>query len=96
MTPDRYADIEVHNWHFGGRPSWPQDVQDLCAVASWEPAEPRSTRVGFDHCTRHDRVTASAADRSVDDSIGAVCERARPVTVRKRPAMACRGKLARL
>ncbi len=70
MTPDRYADIEVHNWHFGGRPSWPQDVQDLCAVASWEPAEPRSTRVGF--------------------------ERARPVTVRKRPAMACRGKLARL
>ncbi len=21
LTPDRYADIEVHNWHFGGRPS---------------------------------------------------------------------------
>jgi uncharacterized protein len=21
MTPDRYADIEVHNWQFGGRPS---------------------------------------------------------------------------
>ena len=21
LTPDRYADIEVHNWQFGGRPS---------------------------------------------------------------------------
>jgi uncharacterized protein len=21
LTPDRYADIEVHNWRFGGRPS---------------------------------------------------------------------------
>ncbi|MGW7663177.1 YciI family protein [Streptomyces sp. NPDC054756] len=21
LTPGRYADIEVHNWHFGGRPS---------------------------------------------------------------------------
>jgi hypothetical protein len=20
LTPDRYAAIEVHNWHFGGRP----------------------------------------------------------------------------
>jgi hypothetical protein len=20
LTPDRYADIEVHDWHFGGRP----------------------------------------------------------------------------
>jgi hypothetical protein len=25
LTPDRYADIEVHNWAFGGRPSWPED-----------------------------------------------------------------------
>ena len=21
LMPDRYADVEVHNWHFGGRPS---------------------------------------------------------------------------
>jgi uncharacterized protein len=21
LTPDRYADIEVHSWQFGGRPS---------------------------------------------------------------------------
>jgi uncharacterized protein len=21
LTPDQYADIEVHNWQFGGRPS---------------------------------------------------------------------------
>ncbi|WP_420907352.1 hypothetical protein [Streptomyces scabichelini] len=21
LTPDRYADIEIHNWQFGGRPS---------------------------------------------------------------------------
>ncbi|MGW3867428.1 hypothetical protein ACWEDZ_39145, partial [Streptomyces sp. NPDC005047] len=21
LTPDRYADIEVHDWQFGGRPS---------------------------------------------------------------------------
>jgi hypothetical protein len=21
LNPDRYADIEVHNWQFGGRPS---------------------------------------------------------------------------
>lgn len=21
LTPDRYADIEVHNWQFGGRPT---------------------------------------------------------------------------
>ena len=21
LTPDRYADIEVHNWQFGGRPA---------------------------------------------------------------------------
>lgn len=21
LTPDRYADFEVHEWHFGGRPT---------------------------------------------------------------------------
>jgi uncharacterized protein len=26
LTPDRYADIEVHNWHFGGRSPHPADV----------------------------------------------------------------------
>jgi hypothetical protein len=26
LSPDRYADIEVHNWQFGGRPARPVDV----------------------------------------------------------------------
>lgn len=26
LTQDRYADIEVHDWQFGGRPSSPEDV----------------------------------------------------------------------
>jgi uncharacterized protein len=27
LTPDRYADIESHNWQFGGRPSEPRTPQ---------------------------------------------------------------------
>ncbi|MEU7837843.1 YciI family protein [Nonomuraea sp. NPDC049129] len=43
LTPDRYADIEVHDYDFGGRPdSWPTVPQPPAPPAAPRPSAPRS------------------------------------------------------
>ncbi|WP_433514648.1 YciI family protein [Nonomuraea sp. CA-143628] len=42
LTPDRYADIEVHDYDFGGRPdSWPTVPQPSAPPAAPRPSAPR-------------------------------------------------------
>ncbi|MEV1238668.1 YciI family protein [Nonomuraea sp. NPDC049750] len=43
LTPDRYADIEVHDYDFGGRPdSWPTAPQPSAPPTAPRPTAPRS------------------------------------------------------
>ncbi|CAL9342181.1 hypothetical protein SUDANB176_00293 [Streptomyces sp. enrichment culture] len=35
LTPDRYVDVEVHNWQFGGRPSRTDVARSMPAWMRW-------------------------------------------------------------